>query len=273
MPIAHIAADLDMHYVVDDYTDPWTTPETVLLLHGSSESHAMWYGWVPHLARQFRVVRTDMRGFGASTPMPRDYKWPLDTVVDDFASLMTHLGTERFHVVGAKIATTIARRFAARHPARVRSITLVGAPPPRRQHKPGVLDNWLALIEREGVAAWARSTMGSRLGSHFPAEGAAWWANELMGRTPLSTALGFVGSIPNWDVAEDLARIQCPTLVVTTKDSGLASIEDTRAWQQRIAGSTLLALPGDSFHAAATDAERCAVAAREFMLAARGGSA
>ena len=65
MPVAHVAADLDMHYVIDDFTDPWRKPETILLLHGSSESHAMWFGWVPHLARQFRVVRTDMRGMGA----------------------------------------------------------------------------------------------------------------------------------------------------------------------------------------------------------------
>ena len=78
-----------MHYVIDDYTDPWCTPETILLLHGSGESHAMWYGWAPHLARHFRVVRPDMRGFGASTPMASDYAWPLDTVVDDFATLMT----------------------------------------------------------------------------------------------------------------------------------------------------------------------------------------
>lgn len=75
MPAARITPDLEMHYEVDDYTDPWTQPETVLLLHGNAESAAMWFGWVPTLARHFRVVRTDMRGFARSTPMPRDYKW------------------------------------------------------------------------------------------------------------------------------------------------------------------------------------------------------
>ena len=78
MPIARVADDLEMHYVVDDYTDPWSDSETVLMLHGSSESGAMWFGWVPHLARHFRVVRPDMRGFGASSPMPRDFPWTLD---------------------------------------------------------------------------------------------------------------------------------------------------------------------------------------------------
>ena len=116
MATIQIASDLKMNYLVDDYTDPWRKPETILLLHGNSESSAVWFGWVPHLARHFRVVRPDMRGFGASTPMPRDYPWSLDRIVDDFLALMQALGIDRFHLVGAKIGGTIARRFAARHP-------------------------------------------------------------------------------------------------------------------------------------------------------------
>ena len=57
-----------------------------------------------------------MRGYGASTPMPRDFPWSLDVVIDDFIRLMDELGIERFHLVGAKIAGMIARRFAARFP-------------------------------------------------------------------------------------------------------------------------------------------------------------
>jgi len=257
MPTARITADLEMHYRLDDFTDPWCEPETVLMLHGNAESGAVWFGWVPHLAREFRVVRPDMRGFGASTPMPRDYRWSLDGAIDDFIALMKTLDVERFHLVGAKIAATIARRLAARFPARVRTLTLVGAPPLRRDHKPGVLDSWLAIIEKQGVEAWARTTMAGRLGSGFPAAGLDWWA-KLMGRTPLSTQLGFVASIPQWDVASDLPRIACPTLVITTEGSALGSAEEVAAWQRKIPDSRLLVLPGDSFHIAATDPDRCA---------------
>ena len=129
MPVMQIAADLEMHYLIDDYTDPWREPATILLLHGNAESGAVWYGWVPHLARRFRVVRPDMRGFGDSTPMPRDFPWTLDVVIDDFIRLMDMLGVERFHLVGAKIGGTIARAFAARHPERVLTLTVVGTPP------------------------------------------------------------------------------------------------------------------------------------------------
>ena len=117
MPSLSVSPDLEMHYLVDDFTDPWTKPETILLLHGNSESSAAWYAWVPLLARRLRIVRPDMRGFGGSTAMPPDFPWTLDVIVDDYIALMDKLETERFHLVGAKIGGSVARALAARHPA------------------------------------------------------------------------------------------------------------------------------------------------------------
>ena len=70
MPRIQISPGHEMNYAIDDFTDPWLKPEAVLLRHGNFESGDVWFGWAPHLARNFRVVRPDMRGFGGSTPMP-----------------------------------------------------------------------------------------------------------------------------------------------------------------------------------------------------------
>ncbi|HJU19655.1 MAG TPA: alpha/beta hydrolase [Stellaceae bacterium] len=264
MPNFRAAPDLDMHYRVDDFTDPWRTPETVFLLHGNAESGEAWYGWVPSLARHYRVVRPDMRGFGASTPMPADFPWTLDGLIDDFLSLADHLGVDRFHLVGAKIGGTIARALAARRPERVSTLTVVGTPPPFRH---GAAERAPALAEEfrtKGVEPWARRTMGGRLGSAFPPDGVEWWIG-LMARTAASTQIGFMGTIACADIRADLPRIRCPTLVITTENSGLASVEETRAWQQQIARSTLLVWPGDSYHVAASHAERCAAATLDFI--------
>src|ERR1700687_5417847 len=109
MPTFAPSPDLVMHYEDDDFTDPWREKETILLLHGNAESGAAWYGWVAHLVRRYRVGGPDMRGFGASTPMPRDFPWTLDIIIDDFVRLMDELGIDRFHLVGAKIGGTISR--------------------------------------------------------------------------------------------------------------------------------------------------------------------
>jgi pimeloyl-ACP methyl ester carboxylesterase len=263
MPMARVAPDLEMHYLVDDFTDPWRNPEMILLLHGNAESGAAWFGWVPHLARHFRVVRPDMRGYGNSTPMDRDFHWSLDIIIDDLMNLMQTLGIERFHLVGAKIGGMIARRFAARFPELVMTLTVVGTPAPRYEVTARVTP-LTAELEEQGVEQWARRTMSGRLGSRFPHEGIDWWI-RLMSRTPLSSVICFIKNIPSADITADLPRIKCPTLVITTEGSALGSVEETRAWQVKIPRSELLVLPGDSYHVAASDPDRCAQETRDFI--------
>jgi 3-oxoadipate enol-lactonase len=266
MPVFERSPDLAMHYEVDDFTDPWAEPETVLLLHGNAESGLAWWGWVPALARHFRTVRPDMRGFGRSSAMPRDFPWTLDLLIDDFTGLMDRLGIARFHLVGAKIGGTIARAFAARRPERVATLTVVGTPPPLRAGAKERVPELVAEFETKGVEHWARRTMAGRLGSAFPAAGVEWWI-QFMGRTAVSTQIGFMGTIACADIRADLPKIRCPTLVITTEGSGLASVEETRAWQNQIANSSLIVLPGDSYHVAATHAEPCAEATLDFIAA------
>ena len=86
-----------------------------------------------------------------------------------------------------------------------------------------------------------------------------------MGRAPLSTLVGFNASINYSDIRADVPKIACPTLVITTDESGLASVEETRAWQQTIRDSELLVIPGNSYHVAASHAERCADATLDFI--------
>jgi 3-oxoadipate enol-lactonase len=263
MPTFVASPELHMHYRVDDFTDPWTEPETVLLLHGNAESSLAWYAWVPLLARTLRVVRPDMRGYGGSTPMPRDFPWTLDVVIGDYCRLMDSLGAQRFHLVGAKIGGVIARAFAARRPGRVETLTVIGSPPPLRTGAERIPE-LTREFETRGVEHWARRTMAGRLGDRFPPEGVEWWI-KFMGRTPLSTLVGFNAAINYSDIQSDIPKIVCPTLVITTDESGLASVEETRAWQQTIPNSELLVIPGNSYHVAASDAEQCARATLEFI--------
>jgi 3-oxoadipate enol-lactonase len=199
MPSFKPSPDLDMHYELDDFTDPWTTPETVLMLHGNAESGLAWWRWVPKVARHYRVVRPDMRGFGQSTPMPRDFPWTLDRLIEDFCLLMDHLGIDRFHLLGAKIGGTIARAFAARRQERVNTLTVVGTPPPFRAEAVANVGATVRMFEDHGVESWARQNMANRLGSGFPKEGFDFWV-KYMARTAASTQIGFMPTIAVADI-------------------------------------------------------------------------
>src|SRR4051812_49000532 len=77
---------LEVAYALDDYTDPWRTPETVILIHAAMGSSTRFYAWVPHLARDFRVLRIDMRGHGL-TQMPGPDQLSVDRIVKDIVEL------------------------------------------------------------------------------------------------------------------------------------------------------------------------------------------
>jgi pimeloyl-ACP methyl ester carboxylesterase len=55
MPYLELSADFKQFYTVVDFTDPWTRPETVLLVHGFPETTEAWRGPV---ARMTAAVQT-----------------------------------------------------------------------------------------------------------------------------------------------------------------------------------------------------------------------
>jgi 3-oxoadipate enol-lactonase len=253
----------ELAFRIDDYTDPWRRAETVLMLHGLSESSESWRAWVPALGRRYRLLRPDLRGYGQSTPMPADHPWRLDALVDDIIGLLDRLNLRSVHLVGAKVGGTIGLRLAAMHPDRVASVAAVGAPASLTSFTERA-PLWREQIRTEGVRAWAAASMEGRLGTGLPKEAVDWWV-ELMARTAPSTLEGFLQMVPTIDVTADLPRVQCPTLVITTTGSGLGSVDAVRAWQQTIPNSRLVELPGDSYHVAASDPDRCAGIVREFL--------
>src|SRR5690606_3635800 len=94
--------DLRLFYKVDDWTDAWTRPETILLVHGFTESTEAWHGWISHLARRYRVIRVDLRGFGQSGAVAKDFEYTDEIWMDDLVRVINLVAGEPVHVIGAK---------------------------------------------------------------------------------------------------------------------------------------------------------------------------
>jgi pimeloyl-ACP methyl ester carboxylesterase len=243
---------------VDDFTDPWKKAPTVLLIHGFAETGEAWRPWVPHLGRDYRVLRIDRRGFGRSDPMPTDFAWSLDLMVDDTVSFIEAQAAEGTHIVAAKIATPLSIRLAARRPDLVKSLVLCGGPATAPNG-----ESWARHIEERGARDWAASTMDARMGPEMPAVAKAWWT-DFMGATPTSTMTGFMRNLAKIDVSADVGAIQCPTLVVAT-DSAYRPLSQVTPWQSRIPRSRLAVIAGGGFHPAAVAPDLCAETARAFL--------
>ncbi len=241
---------------LDDFTDPWTDAATVLFVHGNSESGRAWDRWVGPFARDFRLLRPDVRGFGDSQPMPSSHAWSLQELSADLAQLLDHLAIGRVHLVGAKLGGLLSLHFAAHYPDRVRSLAVVGSPVSGAELTRGVTPD--AQIRDHGVGAWARETMAARLGPQMPPAAHEWWAGY-MGRTDRQTQLGFLRALPGFDVRGDLARITCPTLVIATQaDTPVGNPQSVSAWQRQIPRSRLEVIAASGYHAALTAADELA---------------
>ena len=250
--------DCKLYYAIDDHTDAWTRPDTVLFVHGFTECTEAWRAWVPHFSRRYRMARIDQRGFGQSGAVPKNFPLTTALFVDDLARVIRHVANGPVHVVGGKSGGISVLMLAATHPELVKTITVSCSPvtPPRA-------DGWVEEMERDGVRSWARRTQRDRMGSTMPEAGIEWWS-DMMGRTALSTVHAYLRWVGAIDIREDIKRIRCPTLVIGT-DTARRGKSVFESWQKTIANSELAILPMDGYHAAGTDPDTTAGATLEFL--------
>jgi 3-oxoadipate enol-lactonase len=251
MNTVNIRSGVSIAYEDHCFAAPWTVPQTIVMVHGNAESSRAWTCWVPHLAGKYRVVRPDMPGFGASSA-PSDYSWSVTALADDLGRFLDALHITKCHLIGAKYGGSVTMQFAIDHSDRLLSLALCGSPV--RGSGSGNADK----IRSIGVRQWAADTQRLRLGSAASSAQVTWWTDELMGKTDPRAAFGISSARIDMELENNLSRIVCPTLIVTTQESGLQSAAAVEAYARRIPDARVIVLPGDSFHIAAAAPDLCA---------------
>lgn len=96
----------------------------VVFLHGGFMDRRAWDAQMVPFAKQFHVVRYDIRPFGESSAPEEAYNVP-----DDLLRLLDHLKIDRAHLIGHSFGGGVALDFTLQHPDRVSSLTLAAAAP------------------------------------------------------------------------------------------------------------------------------------------------
>jgi len=107
----------------------------VLLLHGFGVSRHFWDAQVPALADAgFFALAPNQRGYSpGARPDPRDLDaYRIDRLVDDAPDIVAAAGQGdgRFHLVGHDWGGSLSWIIAARHPERLRTLTMLSRPHP-----------------------------------------------------------------------------------------------------------------------------------------------
>jgi pimeloyl-ACP methyl ester carboxylesterase len=108
------------------YYEERGTGRPLILLHGGLGAIEMFGPNLPALAAGRRVIAVDLQGHGRTADIDRPIR--AESMADDIAALIRHLGLERADVMGYSLGGWVALQVGARHPALVRRLVVVSTP-------------------------------------------------------------------------------------------------------------------------------------------------
>lgn len=167
---------------------------------------------VPLLTPDFRVIRMDTRGHGASDAPPGDYS--LDLLAEDVLAVMDAASADRASLCGTSLGGMIAMSLAAKAPERVEALVLACTSPAM---DPAVWTQRLALIRAEGIGAIVEAVLGRFFSDTFRVRRPDVVETVRTGMLAQSVD-GYCGcgaAIRDMALMERLSAIVAPTLVVT----------------------------------------------------------
>ena len=240
------------------------TGTAVVLVHGLGNDLHLWDDLAPKLAEQHRVIRYDVRGFGATDRPPGPYS--LAQLAADLDGLLDVLEITDAHVLGMSMGGVIAQRWALDFPGRVRSLLLVSTS---------------SEVGERARRAWGRlaDAIEARGFDRRSADASRAFSEEFATRHPeIVTAMGrsnadndphayAAAARASGDYAwtEDLGRVDRPVLVVQGMADRLTPPGGSIKMHRALPRSRLLKLEGVGHHVQIEAADLLAGAASGFF--------
>ncbi|MGW2460783.1 alpha/beta fold hydrolase [Streptomyces sp. NPDC001356] len=227
----------------------------VLLLHGFPHTWRLWSEVIGPLARRYRVIAPDLRGFGDSERPAGGYD--PGTLAADAAGLLEALGAGPAVVAGIDLGAPPAFLLAMRRPGLVRRLVLMesvlgdlpgaeeflaGGPPWwfGFHAEPGLAETVLAGHE-EAYIGWFldRGTLGRGVRPDVRAE----FVHAYTGTVALRAAFGAYRALPAGarQIREAVAgaRLTVPALAIGAHPVGRALERQLRPYADRLAGHVI----------------------------------
>ena len=225
------------------------------------------------VARGYRVIRYDNRDIGLSTKFtaagvpdlpavmmammsgkPPALPYTLTDMADDAAALLTALGIDRAHIVGASMGGMIAQLVAINHADRVASLTSIMSTTGNPTLPPAKPEAMAALMERPTTAELTDVlALGLRISRAIGSPGYPAPEDRLRTRIerdfrrsfhPTGAGRQMAAIMADGDRRERLKAVTAPTLVIHGEVDPLVPVEGGKDTAAAIPGATLLTIPG-----------------------------
>ncbi len=100
----------------------------LLLLHGYPQTHLMWHKTASQLAKHFKVIVADLRGYGDSLVLDSDKRhknYSKREMAKDMVQLMEKLGFNKFFVAGHDRGGRVAHRMARDYRKKILALSVL----------------------------------------------------------------------------------------------------------------------------------------------------
>lgn len=269
-PTAQVGT-MRIEYQLVDCTDPWaeSEPQTILFHHGYCRNMDFWRGWVPALARDYRVLLFNSRGCGATTPPDSTQPYTVEQLVGDALGLMDVLGIERAHWVGESSGGIVGLATALAHPERLSSLILCNTPfkiaaDLSRTYDVGEVD-FETAIAKNGVGGWCRKTLGYRLDLTRASTAMQEWYIAQMDKVSPFVAVAHHRMAGSGDFWPRLPEITLPTLILVGENSPIARKDSMEQMQRQMPNAKLVVFEGYGHGINLLAPERCVAELRAFL--------
>ena len=209
----------------------------LLLMHSLGTTMEIFAPQVPALARQYRVVRMDLRGHGLSGATPGDYS--MASLAADAVGVLDALGIVQAHVAGVSIGGRLTLELAAHHPARVLSAmpcdtSFVSGPPER----------WITRME--GVRAGGMAAVQDAVMANWVIDPSLPSSRALLRMLLRTDPVGYLGCSAALRDAVMPGVINCPTTVIVGEADPSSPVAKSQEIADAIEGAALVVIPNAS---------------------------
>ncbi len=208
----------------------------------------VWKHWLTDLSNETTLIRYDERGCGLSDREVADLTF--NSWVDDLDTVVNTIGLDRFPLLGISQGGAVAIAYAVKYPERVSHLILYGAYGRGRL----VRDNSReAVVEAETMSnliklGWGREHDAFRqvFSSQFMPGASLEQLQEFNELQRIScspeNAMRFLDEFNRIDVMELASKVQCPTLVMHSRDDLRVPFDEGRILAAQIPGAQFVSL-------------------------------
>ncbi|WP_133127297.1 alpha/beta fold hydrolase [Legionella nagasakiensis] len=232
---------------INIYYETTGTGPDLILIGGLTTNHNIWSLMVNNLSKFFRVTTLDNRGAGQSSQPKKEYS--IDAMAKDIAELMTFCQISSAFVVGHSMGGAITQKLCINYPEKVKAAVIASSiaklPKTAQIH----IESIIKLIDSginqdlilETVFPWIYGNSFLESESNIQSE------LTRIKQDPYPQSYdGYVGqvhSLLKHNTLDEIANIECPTLVIVGQDDLITPIKHSKLLVDRIPNAQFEIIP------------------------------